>query len=89
MTDTAECGAYRPEVNNQPVPLTEDEFKDLTQDLNLPRNLHSYWVLVFKRNVYWLLEQHSVGIGNARENLDIYSRLMRHLDWSTATILLT
>ena len=40
-----------------------------------PRSLPSCQVLFFKRNVYWHLEQHSFGIGNVRENLDIYSRV--------------
>ena len=54
-----------------------------------PRSLPSYWVLVFKRNVYWHLEQHSISMENARENLDIHLRLMKDLYWSTVTILLT
>ena len=37
MTDTAECGAYRPEEDDQPVPLTQAELNDLTQDLNLSK----------------------------------------------------
>ena len=35
MTDTAECGAYRPEEDDQPVPLAQVELNDLTRDLNL------------------------------------------------------
>ena len=37
MTDTAECGAYRPEEDDQLVPLTRAELNDLTQDLNLSK----------------------------------------------------
>ena len=37
MTDTAECGAYRPEEDDQPVPLIQAELKDLTQGLNLSK----------------------------------------------------
>ena len=37
MTDTAECGAYRPEEDDQPVPLTQAELNDLTRDLNLSK----------------------------------------------------
>ena len=54
-----------------------------------PRSLPSYSVLLFEKNIYWHLEQHSIGIGSMRENLDIYSRLIKHLHWSTVTILLT
>ena len=54
-----------------------------------PRSLPSCWVLLFERNVFWHLEQHSIGIGNTQENLYIYSHLMEHLHWSTVTILLT
>ena len=88
MTDTVECGAYRPEEDDQPVPLTQAELNDLTQGLNLSKESPSYWVLVFKRNVYWYLEQHSIGIENARENLDICSQLIKHFHWPTVTILL-
>ena len=38
MTDTAECGAYRPEVDDHPVPLTQAELNNLTQDFNLSRD---------------------------------------------------
>ena len=38
MTDTAECGAYRPEEDDRPVPLTQAELNDLTQDFNLSRD---------------------------------------------------
>ena len=54
-----------------------------------PRNLPNSWVLIFERIIYWYLEQHYIGIRNARKNLDIYSRLMKYLHWSTVTILLT
>ena len=37
MTDTAECGAYREEEDNQPVPLTQAKLNDLTRDLNLSK----------------------------------------------------
>ena len=37
MTDTAECGAYRPEEDDQLVPLTQAKLNDLTQDLNLSK----------------------------------------------------
>ena len=37
MTGTAECGAYKPEVDDRPVPLTQAELNDLTQDLNLSK----------------------------------------------------
>ena len=37
MTDTAECGAYRPEEDDQLVPLTQAELNDLTQGLNLSK----------------------------------------------------
>ena len=35
MTDTAECGACRLEEDDQPLPLTQAQLNDLTQDLNL------------------------------------------------------
>ena len=35
MTDTAERSAYKPEEDDQPVPLTQAELNDLTRDLNL------------------------------------------------------
>ena len=35
MTDTAECGAYKPEEDDQLVTLTQAELNDLTRDLNL------------------------------------------------------
>ena len=37
MADTAECGAYRPEKDNQTVPLTQAALHDLTRDLNLSK----------------------------------------------------
>ena len=37
MTGTAECGAYKPEVDDRPVPLTQAELNDLTRDLNLSK----------------------------------------------------
>ncbi|XP_076061920.1 uncharacterized protein LOC143037495 [Oratosquilla oratoria] len=37
MTDTAECGVYRPEEDNQPVPFTQAEHDDMTRDLNLSK----------------------------------------------------
>ena len=91
-TDTAESDAYRPEEDDQPVPLTQAELNDLRRDLNFskePVQLLRLCLLVFERNFFSHLEQHSTGIGNARENLDIYSRLMKHLHWSTVTIFLT
>ena len=91
-TDTAESDAYRPEEDDQPVPLTQAELNDLRRDLNFskePVQLPRLCLLVFERNFFSHLEQHSTGIGNARENLDIYSRLMKHLHWSTVTIFLT
>ena len=38
MTDTTECGAYRPEEDDRPVPLTQAELNDLTQDFNISRD---------------------------------------------------
>ena len=37
MTVDAGDDAYKPEVDNQPVPLTLAEFHDLTQDMNLSK----------------------------------------------------
>lgn len=37
MTDTSECGAYRPEEDGQLVHLTQAEFNDLTQYLKLSK----------------------------------------------------
>ena len=37
MTHTAECGAYRPEEDDQPVPLIQAELNDLTGNLNLSK----------------------------------------------------
>ena len=37
MIDRADCGAYRPEEDNQPVPLTQAKLNDLTRDLNLSK----------------------------------------------------
>ena len=37
MTDTAECGAYRPEKDDQTVPLTQAALHELTRDLNLSK----------------------------------------------------
>lgn len=36
-TDTAEFGAYKPEEDDRPVPLTQAELNDLTRDLNLSK----------------------------------------------------
>lgn len=47
MTDTAECGAPRPEEDNQPVPLTQAELNDLPRDLNLSKE--SAQILGFSR----------------------------------------
>ena len=89
MTNTAECGAYRPEGDDQPVSLTQVELNDPIRDLNLSKkSAQLLGSLVFEKNIYWHLEQHSTGIENARENLDIYLRLIKHLHWSTVTILL-
>ena len=35
MTDIVDCGAYRREEDDQPVPLTKSELNDLTRDLSL------------------------------------------------------
>ena len=37
MTDTGDCGAYRPEEDDQPVPLTQAELIEPTRDLNLSK----------------------------------------------------
>ena len=37
MTDTVECGAYRQEEDDQPVPLTQAELNDLTRYLTLSK----------------------------------------------------
>ena len=37
MTDTAECSAYRPEEDDQPVPLTQAKINNLKRDLNLSK----------------------------------------------------
>ena len=37
MTFVAEEDAYKPEEDDQPVPLTQAELNDLTQDLNLSK----------------------------------------------------
>ena len=37
MTGTAECGAYKPEVDDRLVPLTQAELDDLTRDLKLSK----------------------------------------------------
>ena len=40
------------------------------------RSLPNCWVLVFEKMIYLRQAQHSLGIGIAKENLDIYSLLM-------------
>ena len=38
MTDKAEFDAYRPEEDDQPMPLTQAELIDLTHDLNFSKD---------------------------------------------------
>ena len=42
MTVVAEDDTYKPEEVDQPVPLTQIELYDLTQDLNLSKLLDSH-----------------------------------------------
>ena len=88
MTDTAECSACRPEEDDQPVPLTQIDFNNLTRDLSLSKESAQLLGSRLQKKRLCHLEQHFIGIGNVRENLDIYSRLIKHLHCSTVTILL-
>ena len=81
---------YGTDDQDQPKPLTQGELNDLTRDLNLSKeSAQLLGSLVYERNVYWHQPQHSIGIDNARPNLQNSSRTMERLHWSTVTILLT
>ena len=64
-TDTAECGAYRPEEDNQPGSLTQAELSDLTRDLDLSKEsakllgflLQEKRLLAPGTTVYWYWER--------------------------------
>ena len=57
MTVVAEDDAYKPEEDNQPVPLTQAERNDLKRDLNISKEYARCWVHVAKRNICWHQEQ--------------------------------
>ena len=61
----------------QPMPFRKDELNDRTRDLNLSKSLSSSSPLVYERNVYWHQPQYSIGIDNARPNLQNSSRMMK------------
>ena len=59
--------AYKPEEDDQLVPLRQAGLNDLTQDLNLSKE-SAQLVQVSKKNICWHQEQRSTGIETVREN---------------------
>ncbi|XP_064117706.1 uncharacterized protein LOC135223132 [Macrobrachium nipponense] len=88
-SESTECGAYRPEEDNQLVPLTQAELSDLTRDLNLSKEsaqllgsrLREKRLLAPGATFYWYRDR--------EREFRKSPRLMKHLHRSTVTILLT
>ena len=68
MTVEAEDDAYKPEEDDQPVPLTQVELNDLVQNLNLSKESSQLLGSRLKRKICWYQEQRSTCIETVREN---------------------